>query len=135
MKKYKKKFILELTSGVRYDVYMSVDALCRKWGITRRSYYNWLDKYPEFNNAAECGERDYAAALHKAIMDIALGKEKGNAGLLTLAAQHHLGWKTKNETTIVKDEEIKTLTINVLPSRETNIIEHDNTLRLVKEDD
>jgi transposase-like protein len=137
MAKYKPRFIRDLEIGIRYDVYMSIDALCRKWKIGRTTYYNWIKKYPEFAEAHELGERDFSAAYHAAVMDVATGKAKGNAGLLALGASHILGWSTKSETTVTKDEEIRTININVLPSKEdARVIEHtpNRVLELVKDE-
>lgn len=123
--KYKKKFVKELLNGIRNDCYMSIENLCQRWNITDTSYYNWLEKYPEFKEAARQAEMDYAAATHRFIMDVGHGKIKGHGGVVALTAKNILGWKDKTETTIEKKESVSAITINVLPSKDdVKVIEH-----------
>lgn len=123
MAKYKKKFARQLNMGLRNNG-KSVDDVCQIWGVSRTTYYNWVNNNPEFALAHEIGERDYASFVHNLIIKVASGQQKGNAGILCLMAKNILGWKEKSETQITQNEEVRTININVLPPKEVKTIEH-----------
>ena len=60
--KYDPKFAEELLSGIRYKKKLSIPELCRKWRITRQTYWRWREQYQEFSDAAELAELDYATS-------------------------------------------------------------------------
>lgn len=73
----------------------SVCSVCKKWGITRRSFYNWIEKYPEF---------DEAYALAKTYCQ-AWWEETGRQGLYdkTFTEYDEDGKKTKTTTVHIND--------------------------------
>ena len=136
MAKYKKKFAKQLKNGLRSDKKMSIPRVCILWGITPRTYYSWIDKHPEFGEAHEMGERDYQAEMLDLIVEVAAGERKGNAGNCQLIAKNVLGWSDRVELHKTQDEEIRTININVLPSKSAEplmgeIIEHDESIKYI----
>lgn len=115
--KYDPKFAEELLSGIRYKKKLSIPELCRKWRITRQTYWRWREQYQEFSDAAELAELDYAAYWMELNRSICEGKIKGNAQLVALNLAHvdqvnmtpRLDISTKEET-------ISTININVIAS-------------------
>ena len=125
-KKYRPLFAKQLQDGLRRDG-KSIEECCIAWGVATSCYYDWKKKYPKFEDAAEIGERDASAFWARKYRAVATGDEKGNAGLLVFAAKNVMGWADKAEVTNNNNEELRTITINMLPKRpEPKVIEHDS---------
>lgn len=129
MSKYKKKYAKQLKNGLRTDG-SSIPEVCIMWGISRTTYYNWVQQYPEFAAADEIGNRDCAAWWFDLTRKIASGKVKGNAGVVCFALKNVEGinWADKAEVKTTTTEKVNTININVLPSKkDTLVIDHDPT--------
>jgi len=139
--KYETRFAEELLSGIRYKKKLSIPELCRKWRISRKTYWLWRQNYQEFSDAAELAELDYAAYWMELNRSICEGKIKGNAQLVALNLAHvdQLNMTQKLDIS-TKEEIVSTITISVvaanplpLQQRPVNIIEHvvqDNVVKL-----
>lgn len=124
--KYEPRFAEELLSGIRYKKKMSIPELCRKWRITRKTYWLWRQNYQEFSDAAELAELDYAAYWMELNRSICEGKIKGNAQLVALNLAHVDQVNMTQRLEIAsKEETISTININVIASTPLPI-EHKN---------
>ncbi len=56
--RYSKKIREEICSLIATDSY-TVTEICKNIGISRNTYYNWLQKYPEFEEAVSQAEEDF----------------------------------------------------------------------------
>ena len=112
--KYRPLFAKQLKQGLRKKGW-TIDECCEHWNVARGSYYYWVKNNPKFAEAAELGEVHYAAYWSRKYRAVAMGEEKGNAGLLVFGAKNVMGWAEKTETHITHDEQVKTLNINILP--------------------
>lgn len=113
-KKYDEKFTKELMTGIRYKQHLSVAHLCMRWGICNSTYYNWIDRYPEFARAAQHGNSHYEAYIHECAHGIMDGSAKGNAAMLQFYLTNVAGWATKNTVEMKGDDSIGAITINIL---------------------
>ena len=52
MAKYGKKIVDKIVGLIKSDTY-TIDEICRKVGITTKSYHQWVNDYPEFSEAVE----------------------------------------------------------------------------------
>lgn len=132
--KYEPRFAEELLSGVRYKNKLSIPEICRKWRISRKTFWLWRQNYQEFSDAADLAELDYAAYWMELYRDVAEGTKKGNAQLIALAVANveQLGWSPKVDITSTKEEKISTININIRNSaplpiehQEGCVIEHE----------
>lgn len=123
--KYSKKFSKELSEGMRLQGW-SIEECCYVWGISRRTYYNWLDEYSSFQEAHEIGERDYKIYWHRDYRD----NMDRPAAEKKFAAANILGWTDKKEVKKTSEDRIQTITINVIepPKR---VLEHQETVNNV----
>lgn len=135
--KYQEKFTKQLLSGIRFKEGLSIVELCRQWRVTVATYYSWIDKYADFKEAHEQGEVDFAAWWMKTYKDITTGDLKGNAGCAIFGVTNvkHINWSSKVDVNSTSTEQVKTLQIEVLPSKETRIIEHEPDLIEAKPSD
>lgn len=116
--KYDPKFAEELLSGIRYKKKLSIPELCRKWRITRQTYWRWREQYQEFSDAAQLAELDYAAYWMELNRSICEGKIKGNAQLVALNLAHVDQVNMTQRLEIAsKEETISTININVVAAR------------------
>jgi hypothetical protein len=124
--KYDPKFTEELLNGIRYKKKLSIPELCRKWRISRQTYWNWREMYQEFSDAADLAELDYVAYWMELNRDVCEGKKKGNAQLIALALANieQLGWSPKVDIQGNKEEKISTININVIPAKPIKELEH-----------
>lgn len=122
--KYKPKYAKELKNGIRRnpDVYCgreylcSIERLCWKWGITPRTYYNWVDEFTSFQEAHEIGERDFIVCCQELVEDgMKLGKQ-ANAVLTKFYMQNiGSGMSDKKEITqTIQESKIHRIEIEVL---------------------
>lgn len=133
--KYKKKYAKQLREGLRDNIYMSVEACCKVWGIAKKTYYNWLDTIPEFAEAAEIGERDYNVQLEAVIVKNMTGEMKGSTGLLCMAAKNRLGWKDKIDVETKGETAVKRIEIEVVDNRSIQKIEQIKDVNVIDHDD
>lgn len=115
--KYKRKYTKELLNGLRDDISMSILAVCKKWGINKATYYNWIETYPEFAEAHTIGERDYHIQIEQLMIYNATGRFKGNAGVLNLMAKNMLGWKDKVEVESTGEKPLQKIEIEILQNK------------------
>lgn len=114
---YKKTYAKALKEGMRRNG-ASVEECCQEWGIVRATYYNWIKKYPDFAEAHEVGQRDFAVYVHQLIRYNAEGKLRGNAGVLRMMAATYLGLSDSVKVETQSDNRVQTVNINVIPSPE-----------------
>lgn len=112
--KYKKQFAAELRDGLRDSPYMTIDRVCRQWDISRTTYYEWIEKYPDFAEAHEAGERDYRINIYDVVVKNATGEYRGNGSVVTLMANHALGMTQKKELNVTQDTQVKRLEIELV---------------------
>lgn len=112
--KYKEEYAQELLSGCRYKKHLSKEHLCHKWRISVSTYNNWVERYPEFKEAHEIGKADYAAYLYDRMHANLDGTEKGSAAVVNFAMTNILGWSTKSQVEIRKEEPIMAININII---------------------
>ena len=111
---YKKKYAKDLVDGMRRNPKASIERCCQEWGITRKTYYNWIEQYPEFKAAHEMGERDYRVAFESVLVDNAMGEMKGNTGVLQLIAKNVLKWSDKIEVESTTPSAVNKIEVEVL---------------------
>ncbi len=118
--KYRDKFTAELKSGIRYAEGLSVMELCRRWRISSDTFYDWIDTIPQFAAAYKLSKADYASWWHENFKGIATGEIKGNAGCAIFAMTNIEGinWSNKVDVHSTSDEEVKKITIELLPTRQ-----------------
>ena len=114
--KYRKKFVKQLIEGLRQDG-KSIEEVCCLWNISVVTYNAWKDKYPEFKEATEIGERDKNAWWHKTHRDVSSGVRAGNAACLNFGMKNQANWVDKQEVHTTHDERINTIRIEMLPPR------------------
>lgn len=138
--KYLRKFSQQLLSGIRYKEGLSVDELCRRWRISRTTFYDWIGSIPEFKNAFEISKTDYAAWWQELNKKTASGEVKGNAGCIIFALTNIEGinWSNKVDVKNTNEEEVKKITIELLPGRPQTLehivegeIVQDNIVQLI----
>ena len=85
MGRRKKKFRYNLVYDPRLHPYevielmkngKSITKVCAEFGITRQTFYNWKDNYPEFKDAVELGVVKSQAWWEDTMQDGAQGKIK-----------------------------------------------------------
>lgn len=118
-RKYTKEHGKQLRSGMRSQG-MSIPEVCRQWDILTRTYWVWVEKYPDFKYSHEMGQRDCACFWFETLRDAALGNIKGSDRLIAQALKNidEIRWSDTVAPEKSKDEEVRTITINVLPQRE-----------------
>jgi hypothetical protein len=123
--KYKKKYAKELLSGIRRtpditeggrEYGWSIERLTWRWGITTKTYYNWVEEFTSFREAHEIGERDFKIYWHQKIEDACHDKNM-NGGVVKFAAANTIGWTDKKEVNshVTTEEKITAININILP--------------------
>lgn len=124
--KYDPKFTEELLDGIRYKKKLSIPELCRRWRISRKTYWKWRQEIQEFSDAADLAELDYASYWMELNRKVCEGKVKGNAQLiaLNLANVEQLNYTPKVDINTKSDETIRTININVIPSKPLEQLEH-----------
>ncbi len=134
--KYKKRFTKALRNGVRKDG-ASIEDLCIEWDVTRKTYNAWIVKYPEFAEAHEYGIRDCSAWWQKQARLVAIGVQKGNAGVLNFALKQleTAGWQDTVQVNSHIDKEVHTININVLQPRQLALEETNQEIRVIEHTD
>lgn len=105
---------------------LSIPEVCQEWGISRTTYYNWVESYPEFKQAHEDGNRDCVAWWYRLNRAVACGQVKGNAGVLCFAMKNveGIGWQDKVEVNSTANEQIRQINISILPPPEQKQLNH-----------
>lgn len=127
--KYKKKYSTMLLEGLRSDG-KSVIECCLAFGISAKTYYNWIKEHEEFAHAADIGDMQCAEWWHKNQRSVASGDSAGNAAVINFAMKNvdKIKWLDKSEVHTTHDEQIRTIRIEMLPPRsEGRVIEHERT--------
>lgn len=118
MAKYKKKYAKQLpnlrTNGE------SVAEVCKFWGISKTTYYNWVNLHEEFAAAHELGEVNQSVWWARLGRKMATGEVKGNAGVYNFSMKNIENWKDKVETEeLNKEEKVGKIQIEVIqPKKE-----------------
>ncbi len=120
---YHKKYSTQLINGLRRDG-SSVEKVCQMWGIVPTTYYKWIDNHPDFAEAHEHGKRDNMIWWQEVGQAGITGQFKLNAAAYNFTMSNLHGWNTKVVTETNASDEIRTININVLPSREQNVLKH-----------
>lgn len=124
--KFKKKFIKELSNGLRADG-MIIEEVCQRWKISTMTYNNWKKEIEGFQEAHDIGDRDYKCWWAKKYRNIATGLEHGNAAMMNLVAKNYLGMVDKQEIEHKHDEQITTIRIERIEPAKGRVIEHERT--------
>lgn len=75
----------------------SVRSLITELKISRSTFQDWKEKYPEVNKAIEDGKAGTEKFYTDLGLDLAQGKVKGNVAAWCFLAKNVLGWKDNNE--------------------------------------
>lgn len=59
---YTPETVKKFTDAIREDSY-SITELCEKAGISRSTYYNWIDEVKEFKQAVDEAKKDFEATI------------------------------------------------------------------------
>lgn len=140
--KYKPSFAKKLRDGLRLTPRRitqvgdnvvrhgwTIDWICIEWGITEKTYYNWVEEYTTFREAHEIGQVHFRAFLEEEY-DLAMYNKDVNGGLMKFKMQNVNNWSDKKQVEAsTKHEEIRTVNINRIDStkrleeKESNIID------------
>jgi len=132
--KYKKKYAKQLKEGLRDNKFMTINAVCKLWGITKATYYSWIERHPDFKAAAEIGERDYHIQLEEIVIKNTTGELRGNAGSINLIATNVLGWNKEEKTDAPKA--INKIEIEILQNKPAlEQLEQEKVIESVKDID
>ncbi len=123
--KYDEKYTKQLKSGIRYTEGLSQAELCHRWRICDTTFLKWCEAHPEFKEAYELSKMDYAAYWQDINKKVATGEMKGNAGCVIFALTNieKIRWSTRVDVHNTSDEEVKKITIELLPGRKA-ALEH-----------
>jgi len=102
--KYRKEFV-DLLPGWFSNGESLPEVLVYKLGISRRTFYNWLDEYPEFK-AAWVESQLVAEAWHIQVgRGLALGQIKGNPIPWIFTMKNRFGWRNESILKIQDERE------------------------------
>lgn len=121
--KYHRKYATQLRNGLRRDG-SSIEKVCQGWGIVPNTYHKWCDTHPEFAEAHEYGKCDNMIWWQEVGQKGIQGEFKLNAAAYNFTMSNLHGWNTKVVTETNAADEVRTININVLPSREQNVLKH-----------
>lgn len=93
--KYLKKYAEQLPSMFANGE--SVEEVCQELGISRRAFYDWVEKHSEFADAYEMGKQASHAWWLKLGRAGATGKVDVQPTLWIFNMKNRLGWKDKVE--------------------------------------
>lgn len=133
LSKYKPRYTKQLNEGMRAGG-MSIEECCVEWGISMPTWYEWIKAYPKFEQAVAVADTQYRAWLQREYRAGMTGEKKMNAGMMIFATKQALGWADKVETHTVHEEQIHTIQIEVLPTRQ-EIKQLNNVIDVEVEDD
>lgn len=87
----------------------SVEEVCRELKISRRAFYDWVEKHPDFAEAYELGKEASQAWWLKLGRAGAAGKVPVQPSIWIFNMKNRLGWKDRVETS--SDEQPQPLSI------------------------
>lgn len=125
--KYRPKFAKELRNGLRRnpDVYcgteylMSIERICWRWGITAKTYWNWVNEFTSFREAHEHAEIDFIVMCQEWVTKEGMKGKHANS-ILTKYLMSNIGsgMADKKEITQTIDEnKIHKIQIEILTPR------------------
>jgi hypothetical protein len=126
--KYKHKYSRELEQGLLPEHWSELK-LATYWNINHKTFQKWKETIPRFAVACEMASTRRAAWWMERLEKNATGEERGSSASIELALSHNslIGWSRKTSIEHHHDEQISTIKIEVLPTREQltqlNIIE------------
>ena len=82
-----------------FDDGESVAEVCKKLGVVKQTFYNWVEKYPAFKKAYEEGLFRSEAWWMELGRNGAAGKEKINPATWIFNMKNRFGWKDRTEHT------------------------------------
>jgi len=115
--KYRPKYAKDLRNGLRKDG-LSIEEVCSIWGVTVNAYNGWRKTFEKFEEAHLIGEQHKIAWWRQVQRDVACGKTNGNAGVINMALKNEAGYVDKQEVEHKHEEQIRTIKIEMLPTRE-----------------
>lgn len=139
--KFKKKFTKELLNGLRRnpDVYcgteylMSIERICWKWGITPRTYWNWVNEYTSFREAHEQGHNDFLVCCQEWVTKEGMKGKHANS-ILTKYLMGNIGSEMtdkKEVTQTVNENRIQKIEIEVIQPKSQ--LEHKEPIDITAE--
>jgi hypothetical protein len=114
---YKRKYAKDLLNGIRKDG-KSIEEVCAVWGVSDDAYHNWRKIHPEFEEAHKVGDSHKRAWWYQIQRKVASGEQTGNAAVINFALKNEAGYVDKQEVHTTHEEQIRTIKIEMLPSRE-----------------
>ena len=115
-KKYRKSMCDDLPA--LFENGEAVEEVCVQLGISRRAFYDWVDKYPEFAAAYEMGRLASDAWWLRLGRAGATGKVNVQPSLWIFNMKNRLGWRDKIEVDNDNDQtEPMHITFNVNDAR------------------
>jgi len=98
--KYRPKFAKELLNGLRRtcdiapgtgkEYLMSIERICWRWGITLKTYWNWVNEFTSFREAHEHAEVDFIVCCQEYVHDEG-AKGKAANSILTKYLMGNIG--------------------------------------------
>tara|TARA_R110001599_G_scaffold339500_1_gene559119 strand:+ start:97 stop:492 length:396 start_codon:yes stop_codon:yes gene_type:complete len=73
----------------------SIEQVCAMLQISRRAWYDWCEKYPEFDEAAEQGKAIARAWWEHEAVEAAFCRRKVNTPVFLLCLKNRIGWSEK----------------------------------------
>lgn len=93
--KYKKQFAKDLPA--MFENGEAVEEVACALGVTKKTFYNWLDTYPEFAEAYELGKQKSQAWWLKLGREGSNGSQEIQPTVWIFNMKNRLGWKDKVE--------------------------------------
>ncbi len=117
--KYRPRFATQLRDGLCADG-KTISEVCMIWKISEQTYSAWIERWPNFADAAALADTHRAAYWQRLAREVANGTVAGNASVIKAAMPNIKGvnWSAKVEQQLAPQDKVTTLTINVLPSYE-----------------
>lgn len=105
--KYKKAYCKQLIDCAKKG--RSFRYFCGSIGISRSTGYNWLEKYPEFQEAYDISVEAAYCFWEEHVIDMCLGKAQkdANATMTIMVMCNKFGWRRKD----LEEKEDKTIKI------------------------
>lgn len=92
-KEYCQKLIDHMAKGLSFECF-AADIKC-----TKKTLYNWTEKYPEFLHAKKEGEVRCQRWWESLGNSLASGSRQGNAAVYIFNMKNRFGWRDKQEIT------------------------------------
>lgn len=94
-----RKYTQEITDNLpsMFAAGESVAEVCQQIGVSRRAFYDWVEKYPEFAEAYECGRLASEAWWNKLGRAGAAGKVDIQPTVWIFNMKNRFDWRDKTE--------------------------------------